>query len=227
MGQGFRITAKADKAEVYIYEDVGDSFFGGVSAKSFADELKKAGSVKQIDVRINSFGGDVFDGLAIYRQLVDHPAKVTAYIDGLAASIASIIAMAGDEILISEAGFVMIHNASGGVIGTASDMRQMADTLETVTASLADVYVSRTKQTAEQIAAWMDAETWFTAADAVQHGFATATMPNLKLAAKFDPQQYKHLKRVPEAITGRPVFDNAKRQLDKMKLRLVRNSRGK
>ena len=112
MGAGFSVKAKAgDEAEILIYEDVGEGWFGGVTAKQFADELKALGSVKTINLRLNSAGGDVFDGLAIYRRLVDHPAKIVSHIDGLAASIASVIAMAGDEIRISESGFLMIHNA--------------------------------------------------------------------------------------------------------------------
>src|SRR6478609_6695251 len=118
MGAGYSIKAKGTTAgEIYIYEDVGDSWFGGVTAKQFAADLKELGPVQTLDVRINSGGGDVFDGLAIYRQLVDHPAKVVSHIDGFAASIASIIAMAGDEIRISEAGFVMIHDAWGVAVG--------------------------------------------------------------------------------------------------------------
>lgn len=124
MGQGYRISAKANEADVLIYEDVGDSWFGGVSAKQFADDLKALGKVDTINLRLNSAGGDVFDGLAIYRQLVDHPARVITHIDGIAASIASVIAMAGTEIRIAEAGFLMIHDAWGMQMGNADDMRR-------------------------------------------------------------------------------------------------------
>src|SRR5262249_57008858 len=100
MGNGYRwARAAANKnapstAQIFIYEDVGEGFFGGVSAAQFKDDLAKIGAVDQIDLHINSFGGDVFDGLAIYRLLVDNKAKVVSFIDGFAASIASVIAMA-------------------------------------------------------------------------------------------------------------------------------------
>src|SRR5262245_27525916 len=109
--------ARAEEAEVYIYEDVGSGWFGGVSAKQFADDLRALGQVQTINVHINSAGGEVFDGVAIYHTLVQHPARVVSHVDGLAASIASVIAMAGDEIRITEAGMFMIHNARGGVVG--------------------------------------------------------------------------------------------------------------
>src|ERR1044072_9600498 len=101
MGAGFSIKAKGNsEAEILIYEDVGEGWFGGVTAKQFAEDLKALGKVDTINLRINSAGGDVFDGLAIYRRLVDHPARVITHIDGLAASIASVIAMSGNEIRI-------------------------------------------------------------------------------------------------------------------------------
>lgn len=177
MGQGYRISAKANEADVLIYEDVGDSWFGGVSAKQFADDLKALGKVDTINLRLNSAGGDVFDGLAIYRQLVDHPARVITHIDGIAASIASVIAMAGTEIRIAEAGFLMIHDAWGMQMGNADDMRRMADLLHTTTGSIADVYKARTPNTPAQIKAWMAAETWFTAAEAIDNGFASVIAP--------------------------------------------------
>lgn len=190
MGAGYTIKASATGAEIYIYEDIGDSWFGGVTAKQFADDLKALGPVSTIDCHINSGGGDVFDGVAIYRQLVDHKAKVITHIDGLAASIASVIAMAGDEILITEAGFVMIHEASSIVVGTAVDMRRRAETLDTVTAAIADVYVARTKSALTDIKAWMADETWMTAADAVSKGFADSVVENLRIAARYDPSRH-------------------------------------
>lgn len=200
MGAGYSVKAKGNaSAEIYIYEDVGEGWFGGVTAKQFAADLKALGSVQTIDVRINSAGGDVFDGLAIYRQLVDHPAKVVSHIDGFAASIASIIAMAGDEIRISEAGFVMIHDAWGIAVGNSADMRQMADVLETTSGSLTDVYVARTSRDRSQVRSWMEAETWFTGAEAVENGFADTMDANLKVAAKFDAAKHK-FRHAPAAL---------------------------
>jgi ATP-dependent Clp protease protease subunit len=187
MGAGFSIKAKANQeADVYIYEDVGAGWFGGVTAKQFADDLKAIGSVSTINLRINSAGGDVFDGLAIYRLLVDHKAKVITYIDGLAASIASVIACAGDEINVSEAGFVMIHDAWGVSMGNAADMRRMADLLDTTSGSIADVYVARTKNSAKSVRDWMAGETWFTGKEAAAPpaSATSATSPTRSACAR-------------------------------------------
>lgn len=186
MGAGYSMKAAGNEADVYIYEDVGASWFGGVSAKQFAADLKALGKVDVINVHINSYGGEVFEGVAIYRQLVDHPARVISHIDGVAASIASVIAMAGDEIRISEAGFIMIHNASGGVYGQASDMRKLADLLDTITGTIRDVYEARTQQEADAIRDWMDEERWFTASEAVELLFADTMVDNMRVAAHAD-----------------------------------------
>lgn len=234
MGAGYSIKAKANaSAEIYIYEDVGESWFGGVTAKQFAADLRALGSVQTIDVRINSAGGDVFDGLAIYRQLVDHSARVICHIDGLAASIASVIAMAGDEIRISEAGFVMIHDAWGFAVGNAADMRQMADLLDTTSGSITDVYVARTQGERASIRSWMEDETWFTGAEAIEHGFADSMDANLKVAARFDPTRHSY-RHVPEAIDrvslapaaalpfARPRLETANQAIDRMRAQVRR-----
>lgn len=202
MGKGFNIVARADKgeADVYIYEDVGAGFFGGVTAKDFATELKKVGAVDTINVRINSGGGDVFDGFAIYNQLAQHSAKVISHIDGLAASIASVIAMAGDEIRISDAGYIMIHNASAGVLGGADDMRSMADLLDKVTGSIADVYASRTKGERDKIVSLMSAETWMTGAEAIDAGFADELV-NMHVTARADLGKHE-FKHIPQALAA-------------------------
>lgn len=233
MGAGYSIKAKGTTAgEIYIYEDVGEGWFGGVTAKQFATDLKALGPVQTLDVRINSGGGDVFDGLAIYRQLVDHPARVVSHIDGFAASIASVIAMAGDEIRISEAGFVMIHDAWGLAVGSAADMRQMADLLDTTSGSITDVYVARTRAQRPDVRQWMEAETWFTGAEAVEHGFADSVEENLKVAAKFDPAKHK-FRHAPAALAptpvvsavspiARPNFETASETVARMKARFGR-----
>lgn len=214
MGHGFSVKARGKaEADILIYEDVGESWFGGVSAKQFAADIKGLGAVETINVRLNSYGGDVFDGLAIYRQLVEHPARVVAHVDGIAASIASIIAMAGNEIRIAEAGFLMIHDAWGVAIGNAADMREVADRLETVTGSLTDVYVARTKQDRGAIRDWMQAETWFTAAEAVEHGFADSMVENMRAAARLDPARHK-FRNPPAALAApaspvRPAYEAA------------------
>lgn len=173
------------KADIYIYEDIGESWYGGVTAKSFSEELKSIGNVEQLDIYINSPGGNVFDGVAIYNQIVRFDAKKTVHIDGIAASIASIIAMAGDDINIAENAMVMIHNPWGVAIGSASEMRKAADSLDKVRQTLVDTYIARTGQTAGQIGEWMDAETWMSADEAVTRGFATKKTESKKVKAHF------------------------------------------
>lgn len=219
----YRFNAKADEAEIYIYGDIGDSWFGGVTAKQFADDLKAAGSVSKISLRINSFGGDVFQGLTMYRLLVEHKAKVTVHIDGMAASIASIIAMAGDEIMIAEAAQLMIHEAWALAMGNAADLRQMADLLETTSASLRDVYVARTGIGAEEVAKMMSDETWMTATVAVERGFADKVAENLRVAAKYDPAKHK-FKNAPAALAGTPNVDAARARIAQMKARIQRHA---
>lgn len=222
VASGYSIKAKGAEAEIYLYGDVGDSWFGGVTAKQFADDLKAAGKVDTIHLHINSPGGDVFDGLTIYRLLVDHKAKVIVHIDGLAASIASVIAMAGSEIHISESGFLMIHNAWGLAIGNADEMRTMANLLDKTTASIRDVYVARTGKSATEIENWMTAETWFGATEAVDAGFCTDVADNMKLAARIDPLKHKGIRHAPAALAGTPNLDEAKARIASMKFRMDR-----
>lgn len=202
MGAGFKLYAKGQKAaEILIYEDVGEGWFGGVTAKQFADELKALGDVQTIDVRIDSYGGDVFDGLAIYNRLVQHPARVTTHVDGVAASIASIIAMSGDEIRIAENGWLMIHDAWGVAVGNAADMRRQADLLDGVTDKLAGVYAARTGMAVPDVRALMADETWLAADDAVARGFAQTIAQNLRVAAHAVPPVYG-FRHVPAVLQG-------------------------
>lgn len=207
---GYRVIAKGDDAaEIYIYGVIGSDWFGeGVTAKMVADDLKALGKVKTIDVRINSEGGDVFQGKAIYALLVENKASINVKIDGLAASAASFIAMAGNSIEIAEGAFVMIHDAYGVSFGRAEDMRAYADLLDTVNKTIRDVYGARTKQSDEKIKKWMSDETWFTAEDAVKHGFADKMTENLKVAACVSrPDRFKH---VPTALLPRRAAAVAK-----------------
>ena len=219
----YSFKAKGSEAEIIIYGDIGDSWFGGVTAKQFADDLKAAGNVATINLRLNSAGGDVFEGLTIYRRLVDHKAKIVVHIDGIAASIASVIAMAGDEIRIAEAGQLMIHNAWGIALGDADKMRTMAALLDTTSASLRDVYTARTSNTADQVTAWMDAETWFTGEEAKKHGFADHVVENMRMAARLDTAKHQ-FKNIPKALTETPDRDSAAQRIASMQSKLRRNA---
>jgi ATP-dependent Clp protease protease subunit len=184
MGAGYRFKAKANKtAEVQIYEDVGAGWFGGVTAKQIADDLKAAGAVEQIDVRIASYGGDMNDGLAIYRMLADHKARIVTHVDGVAASIASVIAMAGEEIIIAEAGSMMIHEGWTIAGGNAAELRAVANVLEQQSSMMADLYAARTRQSVQKVKDWMAATTWFYGQEAVDNGFANRVAENVKAVA--------------------------------------------
>jgi ATP-dependent protease ClpP protease subunit len=176
----FRILSKsADRAEVVIYGDIGPVFWGDeVSASDFAATLKEVGAVKALDVRINSYGGDVFDGLAIYRQLVEHPASVTIHVDGIAASAASVVAMAGDVIRIGESARMMIHDAWTIAAGDAAAMRSIADRLDETSQAIAEIYSARSGRTPTEMRDAMRAETWYTGKEAVAAKLATEVAAN-------------------------------------------------
>lgn len=197
---GYRVVANkaSNSAEIYLYGIIGGDWFGdGVTAKQFADDLKSLGNVKTIDLRINSEGGSVFDGKAMYSLLNEHSAKIVVHIDGLAASAASFVAMAGDEIEIAEGGFVMIHNAYMVAIGDAREMRRSADMLDTVNNTIVDVYAARTRGERKAIMKMMDDETWMTGTEAVKNGFADKMVANLKVAASVShPERFQKLPAV-------------------------------
>lgn len=160
-------------AEILIYDPIGQDFFGdGVVAKGFIEDLDALGDVQSITVRINSPGGVVWDGFAIYNALKDHPAEVHVRVDGLAASIASVIAMSGDTVTMGEGAMLMVHNPWSLAMGDANDLRGAADMLDKVKEGLVHAYAWRTGLDRGTVADLMEAETWFTAAEAVAHGFA-------------------------------------------------------
>lgn len=157
--------------EILIYEVIGENWFGeGLTGKSFAERLAALGQVDEINVRINSPGGSVFDGTAIYNQLLNHPAKIIVDIDGIAASAASYIAMAGDVVRIADNGFVMIHRAMGFAMGNNKEMMKVAATLEKLDGSIAATYAKKTGRDASEHLNQMDVETWFDAKDAKEAG---------------------------------------------------------
>jgi ATP-dependent Clp protease protease subunit len=140
----------------------------------------------------------VFDGKAMYSLLNEHKAKIIVHIDGLAASAASFLAMAGDEIEIAEGGFVMIHNAYTIAMGDARELRRSAEMLDTVNNTIIDVYAARTKGDRKKITQMMDDETWMTGAEAVENGFADRMVENLKVAACVsNPKALETFKKVP------------------------------
>ena len=167
-----------DATSLNIYEVIGEDPWtgGGMTVKRIDGILRSIGN-KDVNVNINSPGGDVFEGIAIYNRLRDHQGKITVRIMGLAASAASIIAMAGDNIQIGSASFLMIHNAWVLAIGNRHDMLETANFLEPFDRALADVYVARTGQDLATVQAAMDADTWFNGTQAIELGYADELLP--------------------------------------------------
>jgi len=197
------INAKGDSAEILIYDDIGEGWYGGLSAKAFAEDLKTHGKLKKITVRISSGGGDVFEGIAIYNSLVNHPAKVSVKVDGLAASIASIIAMAGDEIEMSENAFFMVHEPWSISAGSSDDFRTQADLMDKIKDTMLDTYVSRSSISLEEIADMVAAETWLTASEALEAGLITTITEANKMAAS--TADLSKFKNAPEALLNKKI----------------------
>ena len=188
----YRLSVRAaGRAEMLIYGDIGSGWVeDGVTASRVAADLKAVGKVSTLDVRINSYGGDVFEGLAIYRQIVNFDASVNVFVDGVAASAASIIAVAGNKIEIAQAGFLMIHDAWTFAAGNADELRATAERLDATSEAMASIYSARTKKSSTQCRDLMRVETWMTAQEAVDNGFADSIAPNMAIAAKADPKRF-------------------------------------
>ena len=172
-------------AELLIFAAIGDwEELGEVSAKGFAKSLGDLPkSVKRLDLHINSPGGSLFEASAIYSRLADHKSEKHVYIDGLAASAASVVAMVGHKIYIRSNANIMVHLPSGIVLGNADDMRKMAGALDTVTESMINIYAKRTGQERDAIRTFLSEETWMTAEQAVEYGFADEVRGVVKAAA--------------------------------------------
>lgn len=162
-------------ADVFIYGDIG-SWMDGLTANDFAREVV-ALDVGNLNVRLNSGGGSVFEGQAIYNTLSQHKARVTVTIDGVAASIASVIAMAGDEIRITEGSHIMVHKPWSMAMGDADSMRKEAEVLDSLESGIIDIYAARTGKNTKQLTDWVSAETWFKGQAAVDAGFADSVIP--------------------------------------------------
>ncbi|SDS21104.1 ATP-dependent protease ClpP, protease subunit [Halopseudomonas xinjiangensis] len=185
------------QAEVLLYDEIGA---WGISAQQFARDLKAMGDLSLISLRIHSPGGDVFEGTAIYNLLKHHPARVEAHIDGLAASMASVIAMAADTIYMPENAMMMVHKPWGIQGGDADDMRRYAELLDKVEGTLVQAYVSKTGQSEEDIKALLKGETWMTGREAVEAGFADQLTEPLAAAAQLKSKRMQEFDHMPEAL---------------------------
>ena len=186
----YNIQNKAgETADIYIFDEIGTY---GVTAQDFISEIKGLKDMP-INLRINSLGGDVFDGMAMYNVIKRREAKTTVYIEGIAASIATIIALGADEVIMAENSLFMIHNAWGGASGEAKDMRKTAETLEKITSELTDIYVKKTGLSYDAVAQMMDEETWLNAEEAYKLRFIDTISDSIKVAAKYDVSKFKNI----------------------------------
>jgi ATP-dependent Clp protease, protease subunit len=226
-------------ADIYLYDEIGD-WWGETSAKDFKESLDEIGDVQVLNIYINSPGGSVFEGMAIYNQLKRHKAQKNVYVDGIAASIASVIALAGDKITIPKNAFFMIHQPWAITWGPASEFRRMADALDTIEDGMLNVYEGHSSLSREEIKQLMDAETWMTGEEALERGFADELGEEVQIAASAVKSEiWGKFKNAPEieapeappqptnteenpGITPR-VFDYQKR----VKVREIQNRRKK
>lgn len=206
--------AEADSdATISVYDVIGEDFWSGegVTAKRVSAALRRIGA-RDVTVNVNSPGGDFFEGVAIYNLLREHPAKVTVKVMGLAASAASVIAMAADELLMGDGAFLMIHNAWAVAIGNRHDMRASADQLEPFDAAMADVYAARSGIDRKQIEAMMDKETWLGASKAIEDGFADGLVDRAEVAAEEPKQGNKKALAMVEAAMAKAGHSRSQRR---------------
>lgn len=193
----------SNSSQILIYDQIG-GFFSGISAKDIAEKIAGFDDGADINVRINSPGGNVFDGVAIYNSLAKHPGKVIIDIDAQALSIASIIAMSGDEIRIAENAWMMVHQPWAVAVGSSEDLRREADLMDKIKGQLVNIYAARTKQTRNSIEDMVDQETWLTADEALSFGFVDSITENKSIAALADLSRFN---KVPEAFATRVQHD--------------------
>lgn len=217
----FQIKKKTDKkGEIFIYGDIvsEELFTNEVTAPGFKQQLDELGNVSEIDVHINSSGGNVFEGHAIYNMLKMHKAKINIYIDALAASIASVIAMSGDTIFMHKNSFLMIHNSWIMTVGNAKELRDTADLLDKTDEASNQAYLDRALNISEEeLKELLDAETWLTASEALEKGFIDEILEPNEIAASISDERYKLFKSVPSSITKQD--NNVTKHLEEQELR--------
>ena len=201
----YALSARAEirQTEISIFDEIG---YYGVSAKQFIGDLKRVPADHEIVLKIHSPGGEVFDGNAIFNALKRHPGGVTVQIEGLAASMATVISLAGAPVKMAANGFYMIHNPWGVAMGDADEMRDQAALLEKIREGMIAAYASKSGQDPEQIAAWMDAETWFSAEEAQAAGFVDEVTDSLAIAASANKfSRLGKFRNAPSDLTARSV----------------------
>lgn len=177
------VEEKEEMKDVFIYDMIGG---GGITAKQIVNELSKAGRNTPINLRINSAGGDVFEGIAIYNSIKKHNAHVHVEVEGLAASMASIVMLAGDTVSASENTLIMIHNPSVGIQGESKDLTKKAELLDKIKTQMVGIYTSKTGMKEDDVIRMMDSETWLTANEALEIGLVTSVGEAIKVSAVND-----------------------------------------
>ncbi|SUW63288.1 ATP-dependent Clp protease proteolytic subunit 1 [Buttiauxella agrestis] len=194
-----RAAANSSPGEIHIYDQIGG---WGISASRFLREVSEAGlfNASQVDIRIHSPGGSTLDGFAIFNTLKRLSGSVSVYVDGIAASMASVIAMLpGATVHIPSNAFIMIHNPWGGAMGEASDLRDYADLLDKNAKNMLDAYAEKTGLPREELETMMSEETWMTGAEAVEKGFADVLLPEMAMAACINDNVTKEFSKMPKA----------------------------
>jgi len=201
----WNVKNQAKEAEVWLYDEIGEDWWGdGISARGFIEDLQALpASVEKVIVRINSPGGDVFEGFAIYQALLRDRRQIVTAVDGLAASSASVVMMAGDEINAAQTAMVMIHDPWTIAIGNAGEFRELADLLDQITGQIVSAYGRRDSVDQAAIREAMRAETWYTASQAQEAGLVdTVTEAAIAVAAKVPPGRYQN---APRRLVGSQV----------------------
>ena len=181
--------SSAEVVDVYIFDEIGTF---GVNAQSFIEEIK-AYKGQPMNLHLNCVGGDVFEGMAIYNVIKKRKAKTTVYIEGIAASMGSVIALAADEVIMAENSLFMIHNAFGGAMGEAEEMRKTAAVLDKISNEIADIYTKKTNLSFGKVKEMMDKETWLNADEAFELGFIDSISDAIKVAAKYDISKFRNI----------------------------------
>jgi len=207
----FQFAKENNIAAIKIYGDIVDEAFyeGKISALSFAQELDSLGDVQEIKVYINSYGGSVSQGLAIYNQLKNHPAKVTTVCDGFACSIASVIFLAGDERIMNNSSILMIHNPWSVMAGNANEFRKEADNLDKMGDLSIDIYMKATGLSYDEIKRMLDEETWISPTEALSMGFATSIIQEKTPSLISQSVKESLMKMICEKVVKKEITENS------------------
>lgn len=207
-----RLKSEADNV-ITIYDSIGEDYFSeGVTCKRIAAALRAIGD-KDVIVNINSPGGDYFEGIGIYNLLREHPHKITVNVVGLAASAASVIAMAGDEINIGDGAFIMIHNAWSVVAGNARELQSAVALLNAIDNGMINLYAKRTNLSEQQIGEMMDNETWLDSASAIELGFADDEIQKAHISGSPENSQKKALSIIDSVLSEQGITRSQRRDL--------------